>query len=1067
MQMQKNKSTKLANQHNTNSSSEPNQSLENNFLTHKNWEETHTEDALFSPIKLHGEEISDEEIFPDGESIGFLNHLWLDHLEDLEQHKMTSYELMVKQREKQSLEKLLETNKNTENTKPEDFVTFSKWKKRKKKKNKKKDKTKYKRKKRSIFLDFVIVIICLVGAYFSVREFYFAINRTLEKENETPIALISFKQNTAQRKLSDRVLWDRLKQESPIYNGDIIRTSTLSEATITFLDGNEINLYDQTLAQVFYDPEKGTSIDFTGGAISLNSHNSESGITLISGDTTVKMAQGTNLTATMAPVIDANETDTSISTLAVQVINGIADFIVETPESIEEPKTVSLTEGTSLEIQSDGQIEEPQIIVQYPENNARYLRQVADTIPDDFTWTDTLEDVSLELQISRKNDFSILDKSIDISNLNEIVVDMKDGNWYWQIIKNDEEQLAFGKFRVLNASLPFAIAPAKEDIFSYRTQLPSIRFLWADNGITSEWRFEVADNAEIKNPVIVQNTAQASSIVSTLSVGKWYWRVTPVYSASMIVQEDIEQEVNSFIIQRKGELTPAKLVVPTDKQVLDLQKEQKFSWEFDRDAESYTIEISKNKDLSNPAIKESILSNYFSTFGDLEPGMWYWAITKKDFEGNTSKISEIQSFLALDGSLEYYLESPKDAFAITESKSDSLEFSWKSNIPYEAKLQIAKDRNFTELLHSVDTSANTVKDLEIPVGKWYWRVVTESKVDDIYFETQPNIVFVDYELAKPVLRSPVNNYMHVLETDTQSLLISWNSVKNADYYEFKLFHKSDIYTPVYQDLYLSQTNIQLNMKSRERGNYFYTVKAVSDSTPSGTVVKSNVSRRDFSTRDLSYIKLEEPYSGFKVDGIDALLEPGFVTWSCNEEIKNSEFILSKNGEVFLEIKNPERTIKLPQMQSGKWDWTIKGTNLEGYDVSAQRANSIIVEEIPLLPVVKNASPAQSTEFDMNYFMATPTITFDWDEVPNAEKYIFKLKDSNNNVLISKEFVNETSFVFENIELLDRGTFIWEVEALRYLPDFVQRGTVFSQSFIVDLPSIEKATNKTSGDLYGN
>ena len=1071
--MEKKKNIKLESENNIHYSPAPNEYIDENFLPHKNWKETREDESLYSltSIDLNPINFEDEEELSDEEEVDILTHIWDVHLSALEQHKVTSLELMLKEREKRDFEHTLEENCNLDKIKKNDFVTLSKWKKSKKKHTKKSKKSTItnitKRRTLSIVTDIAIVLICFAGAYFSIKEFYLAINRTLTKENEEPIATISFKHNTAQRKLSDRVLWDRLRQESPIYNADIIRTSELSEATITFIDGNEISLYEQTLAQVYFDPEKGTTIDFTGGSITLNTDNSENGMTLVSGDTTVTMGKETNLTATMDPVLDANTVDVSSSSLEVQVSAGEAEFMVAPENLEEEPQTVSLTEGTALEVLPSGTIGEPSLMVQSPENNARYLRQTTNAIPINFAWTDNLEGAKITLQIAKKNDFSEIANTIDVTGINKTEVFLQNGNWYWQIIDDAKNQLANGKFKVINAELPFAITPNNDDVFNYRTEIPTIRFLWVDNDITAEWKFEIADNAEIRNPIIVKNTTQPSSIISSLTAGTWYWRVTPTYTSALTTNEVIAIPVNSFIIQQKSELEPAKLVMPTNKQVVNVQNEQKFTWHYDREAESYTIRISKNKDLSNPKVNESVLGNYFSTTKISEPGIWYWTVTKKDSEGNVSKQSETQSVFALDGILEHYLVNPKNAAFISESKNDSFEFKWKSNIPYESELQISKYSDFSNLLHSVTTETNVVKGLELPVGKWYWRVVTQSKEDGIYYATEPHSIFVDYALATPTIKNPINNYMQILEPDTPSLLISWNAVKKADYYEFKLYHTSNYNKPVYQDLYLDETSIRLNMKSRARGNYYYTIKAVSSSTPSGNMVKSNISKRYFSTTDLSYIKLLDPASGTEIDGVLALLNPNFVTWSCEEEVAYSEFILSKDGEIIMEIENPSTTIKLPQLQAGKWEWRINGTNSDGHDISAQRPSTIIVKDVPLLPTAKNATPAKDAVFDMDYFMNNTSIQFNWDAVPTAEKYTFLLKDSSNNVLISKEMGTETSFIFENIELLDRGTFIWEVEAIRNLPGLEQRGSVLTQSFMIDLPVMEKAQNKTSGDLYGN
>ena len=92
----------------------------------------------------------------------------------------------------------------------------------------------------------IAILICLLGAAGNFCGFYKSFNYSLSKLNETPIATITFKYKTAQRKLLERLVWDRLRQKSPLYNGDTVHTSDASEATVTFTDGNKIELFETT-----------------------------------------------------------------------------------------------------------------------------------------------------------------------------------------------------------------------------------------------------------------------------------------------------------------------------------------------------------------------------------------------------------------------------------------------------------------------------------------------------------------------------------------------------------------------------------------------------------------------------------------------------------------------------------------------------------------------------------------------------------------------------------------------------------------------------------------------------
>ena len=113
-----------------------------------------------------------------------------------------------------------------------------------------KKKTKYKSNNDFTLFFVIAVLLCLCSAlYFSYR-FYESFFNSLTK-HETPIATITFKKRVAQRKFADRVVWDRLKQSSPVYNGDTIRTAINSEATLNFQNGASLELQENTLAQFF------------------------------------------------------------------------------------------------------------------------------------------------------------------------------------------------------------------------------------------------------------------------------------------------------------------------------------------------------------------------------------------------------------------------------------------------------------------------------------------------------------------------------------------------------------------------------------------------------------------------------------------------------------------------------------------------------------------------------------------------------------------------------------------------------------------------------------------------
>ena len=100
-------------------------------------------------------------------------------------------------------------------------------------KKKTRSKSKIKAQIRDIFIALFLLGVCAL----SLRYFWQDLNHSFTRTDKTAIATISFKYKVAQRKFSDRVVWERLQQNSPLYSEDTIRTSDMASATITFKGG--------------------------------------------------------------------------------------------------------------------------------------------------------------------------------------------------------------------------------------------------------------------------------------------------------------------------------------------------------------------------------------------------------------------------------------------------------------------------------------------------------------------------------------------------------------------------------------------------------------------------------------------------------------------------------------------------------------------------------------------------------------------------------------------------------------------------------------------------------------
>ncbi len=939
--------------------------------------------------------------------------------------------------------------------------------------------------KRFTIVDSFVTILCLLGFLYSISLFNGVLNQSLDNINKTPIGTITFKYKSAQRKLIDRVLWDRIKQNSPVYNGDIIRTAELSEATITFADGNVIDLYEQTLAQVFLDLEEGAAIDFSGGGVSLNTSASTNGMTLTSGNANIQVSQGSVLNAA-APLLEGS---VSSSQLAVQMTQGQAELLSAEGEAL------ALTEGNGLvfDEQSNTFIP-PSIKVTSPLTNTRYLSQ-DDTIAIPFAWEkeNIASNEYIILETSQQKDFETIVEQISFTNVNNISLDMAEGTWYWRIYTESLSSTTNGKIQVFATNPPVNNVPQQGSEFTYRTKSPQVRFMWNDDEYARSWQFELADNEEMSNPLISQIANQPSLIVNTLKDGRYYWRVTPLYSASFLGQDSFSltsSEVSYFDIVEQGELTPAELILPLGGGFIDATASDKghhFSWKYDFEAAAYTIVLSKNRDLSSPIVEETINENYFVLYPDvaqLTDGEWFWGVTKIDSEGSEAPLSEIRSFFSVQGRIEQRTLFPPDGYSIAENLVLDTTFTWKTNLPFVMNFQIASDENFNSLFIDKEMTATSISGLSIPVGTWYWRVIAESSETGIEYKTDPKTFSVSTFLEK-VFVSDVATDVPVVVRPSIPMEFTWEEVEEADYYQVRLYNVDNRDVPVYENLIVEGNNINIDMEEFEEGNYALTLRAMASETNLSSRQTGLLSEQYFEMEKLVPITLQGPVDGLRLDGVEALENPPIVEWSSVETPHSSRLIVSNRDyglslasrssgrepleqNIYYSVDSPAESVQLKALPAGTWYWTVIAETVEGFDITPIQPNRIIVEEIEPFEAPTIINPPRTITLNMDYLRKQRYVDITWQPILEADAYILRIMNENNVVLVEETIEDTSTYRFENLAALGRGNFSWSLEAVQRIDNavIVRRGKREERELIIDIPSLRAPQEQTTGELYG-
>ncbi len=930
------------------------------------------------------------------------------------------------------------------------------------------------KKTKSRLVDVLVILVCLAGSAVSVWQFWKELNRTLVKLNEEPIATITFKYNTAQRKFSDNLVWDRLRQNSPVYNGDTIRTADFSEATIYFSDGNIMDLSENTMARVSLNSGGGAAIDFSGGQISVQT-SSDNGLTITSGTSVVDVVKGASLTASSV----ASSSEGAASGSASQEAEDVFRVQVQSGSvalSSGGQDKVALEAGDAADMKGDGKVLRKVLSVRSPDPDTKYLSFDGEQIVVPFAWSADGKDVRLELSDTKT--FATIRESYEFSEETSTSMPLPAGTHYWRMVCGNEK--LSGKVTIYNTKAPASVAPAQDYTARFRTVKPAIRFIWSESERSTTYAFEVANNPQMNNPVISQRIQQTSSIVTTLDVGTWYWRVTPYYTINNIGFSH-PSEVYSFSIEKSGALEPPELLVPKTGAIVStkvpgsegtLPQNILFSWKDNPEASSYKITITPDSPAYGSAVTQTVNTNYFSldtAAHKVGNGSWKWSVEMTDVEGNSVQ-SEKNPFMAMDSEISQKPLFPNEGYILSVGRVFDTNFAWKSNLGAEMEVQFAKDSSFRNLETSIVTKNTSTSGLNLDAGDYYWRIVTTT--DAGIFTSDPVHFVVEPTLPAPECVTPGND-TRVVVSDNKTIALSWKPVETADYYQLRVYPSDDMNEPIYEDTFIENDGSSVYTKyvsfaGLPERSYIWTVQAFREETDGRSRASSLTGKYSFYLRILKPITLSDPTDKMVFEGLDVVMNPPEMGWNSIDELNESELLIYKGSvaeeNIVASLEDPERKTTMPRLYEGTYFWTVRGITFDDLDASSRQIRNFTVKKIPPMDAPEKVSPKTSDVFSTDYFDRTLDVTFSWKPVLYATKYVVTVSDSDGNVLKTAEVASpDTSCSVNFGDIVHDGIFNWTVEARTIFDDGVVRyGNTEKSSFRVYLPEMDAPVKNAVG-----
>ena len=928
-----------------------------------------------------------------------------------------------------------------------------------------------KTKSKSRRLDVLVVLLCLLTATFFLYLFWQDLNAFTTRNDKPKIGTISFKEKVAQRKYDDRVVWERVAQNTELYYGDTIRTADFAQATITFEDGTTLDLYENTMVQVYWTEDHGLQIDVDDGDIQVDASASTN-----ENAVAVKLADGSQVAMDAGSSL-AVKADASGGASNVEVKSGTAQITTETGA------TAALTFGESVNIEKgSNEIKKNPLTVIAPGKELKLLNVRGETMPVRVEWK-TNDDGAVIVQTSRAKDFATIETSLTVSDATSTELSAESGTFYWRVFTDaTKDSPVTGRVSVENIARVQGISPAAATQFRYRTTLPRLGFRWNGNDYAEHYRLLIATTPDMQNAIIDRNVTDSFANVDTLEEGSYYWQVQPYYALNNIGYA-AASDVYHFSIVRNDQIRPPELSAPAENAQIVWRNsiQTNFIWKSELKEATYDVIVARNAACTDVVYQtqtaETRLAHEFAP-QELADGTYYWKIIRSAAdEDDTQPESEVRAFTVVkyvpqDNKLLY----PPEGFSTEQTKLAGTTFMWKLADDYadgsaQSVLQISTRADFTSLQLERTTDAVSFDNLLLPQGTYWWRVGAKTADGDVQGLTAPRMFTVFAALDAPEFTSPRMN-QELLSYNKAPVTLTWNKVSGADYYTVRVMNSKD--TVVAQNLSVTGDSAQFVLPE---DTYTVRLQSVAESAGDAAPRLSPIATVGFSVRAPLGVVQTAPADGARIAGLTALRRPTIFTWESQKDRASTyRFELRKqqdNGStrVVESVSGTRTSASFDRLTAGTYIWKVYASTADGIPLdSAER--HIIVEPVPLLGAPVLTAPKQNLTMDAAYLRAHRTIEFTWNPVEGATAYTFTLSKRNANgsvkVITTEKNIRNTSATIKDLSVLDVGDFVWTVTAASFARDGYeeQQGRTATGRFKISFSAPTKVDTVQPGKMYG-
>ena len=633
---------------------------------------------------------------------------------------------------------------------------------------------------------------------------------------------------------------------------------------------------------------------------------------------------------------------------------------------------------------------------------------------------------------------------------------MSPGTYYWRIVGDSYGKHYVGPesvFTLYRYAAPVLIEPADMQEIVYYNKL-NIDLRWGEavlytgqTDINADfYLLDITRDGSFNDykPIILgQKTKYIVTQELLNQEGTYQWRITPSFEIvkdftggasrfqNLIVKE---RKTLAFKLSRSQETAPLELNYPLngDKfNVLDVRNGISFNWEKDRETDNFRFQIASDRNFNNIVLDD--ITDYYSYMfnGDIPPGTYYWRVEGL-VTGTKGRLSEIRSFSVkeLEGGIALIYP---DSGRVIELNPDNpqVTFKWQTDLPAtEYRLVLYKGNSDTPFIRE-NTKETTIRwNLSAPED-FGWQVILLDEIGRVIKSSPVQNFRTIRPFRAPLLIYPAKDQALSFRGEKETTFF-WEKVQTADSYGFQLYSAGSDRPLLTAKTDRTEIRIE-DLSVFTPGQYVVSLQSFRGSPPAGLSGESTVSLNSFSVDEVIFYSAPIPVTPTDGSGTDILsVRKNGINFSWRQAPQMPQFYADiyrddNPASPYKTVQTDKTGFTLNDLDKGSYFWRIRSMDESGRPAPDSVTSRFRITDIPSLPDPVVLSPRDGSGINMEDY---DRLDFSWTYVNGADFYRIKLYDLKNGRAVLEDTVSGTEYSLSDLELLDVGTFYFEVQAYK-------------------------------------